>query len=319
VQPTLDPPGLRLRAQATTASDTLAMEEPGALLSVLEPEETARPKIGMYGQWIHVRDTSAREGYVAAWYVEAVQAETPSEPQTPPGPAFVVPSPQALIDAINAERVKKDLPPLKIHSVLMSNAQKHADYMASGGGITHYSADGSRPFQRHLAAGYPLAGDLSRGGYASENIVASPAMTVDEAIASWYGDEPHTNTMLSDKYHDCGAGVAVSGETIYYCFDVARPIRGSTPQRTPDTVPPPADGYIVYVPTSLTSGLRLRKHGSLAGSLVRVVAPGEWLAVEEPGTAARTKVGVENQWLKVKDSKGNVGYVAAWLVKENDE
>jgi hypothetical protein len=27
-------------------------------------------------------------------------------------------------------------------------------------------------------------------------------------------------------------------------------------------------------------------------------------------------VGVENKWLKIKDSKGNVGYVAAWLVSE---
>lgn len=184
VQPTLDPPGLRLRAQATTASDTLAMEEPGALLNVLEPEETARPKIGVYGQWIHVRDASSREGYVAAWYVEVAEAGSTSEPQAPSTPAMDIPSPQALIDAINSERVKHNLPPLNVHPALMSNAQKHADYMASAGGITHYSADGSRPFQRHLAAGYPLAGDLSHGGYASENIVASPAMTVEEAIAS---------------------------------------------------------------------------------------------------------------------------------------
>lgn len=125
--------------------------------------------------------------------------------------------------------------------------------------------------------------------------------------------------MLSDKYYDCGAGVAVSGETIYYCFDAARPISGGTPHKTPETTPSPTDGYIVYVPRSLAVGLRLRKHGSLAGDLIRVVAPGEWLAVEEPGAIAKAKVGVENQWLKVKDSKGNVGYVAAWLVRENDE
>lgn len=61
VQPTLDPPGLRLRAQATTASDTLAFEAPGALLTVLETEASARPKIGVYGQWIRVRDASSRK------------------------------------------------------------------------------------------------------------------------------------------------------------------------------------------------------------------------------------------------------------------
>ena len=60
VQPTLDPPGLRLRSQATTTSDTLAFEEPGALLSVLEAEATAKSKIGVNDQWIRVRDANSR-------------------------------------------------------------------------------------------------------------------------------------------------------------------------------------------------------------------------------------------------------------------
>lgn len=323
VQPTLSPPSLRLRAQPTTASDTLAFESPGALLTVLEAETTARPKIGVNGQWIRVRDANSREGYVAAWYVEGasstdVTSSTPATtPQAPTTPSTVPPTAQALVDAINAERAKKNIPPLKVHPILMSNAQKHAEYMASGGGITHEGADGSRPFQRHVAAGYPLAGDLSRGGFASENIVAGPGMTIEEAIASWYGDEPHTNTMLADKYNECGAGVALSGDTIYYCFDVARSTSASTPSKTPTpAVAPPAEGYIVYVPKSLTSGLRIRKQGSPSAGLVRVAEAGEWLAVQEPKSTAKAKVGVQNKWLKVKDKNGNVGYVAAWLVSE---
>lgn len=335
VQPTLDPPGLRLRAQATTTSDTLAFEAPGTLLIVLETEASARPKIGVYGQWIRVQDASSREGHVAAWYVEAASSTNPplttnttstTTPATPPQPPKTstpsVPSPQALVDAINAERTKKNIPILKVHPNLMSSAQKHANYMASGGGITHYSADGSRPFQRHLAEGYPLAGDLSRGGFASENIVAGSGMTIEQAIASWYGDDPHTQTMLSDKYNDCGAGVAVSGTMIYYCFDVARSttaIPSGATQSGSTSAPPPAPSgeYIVYVPKSMTSGLRIRKTGSTSGALVRVASAGEWLAVQEPSSTAKKKLGVENQWLKVKDSKGNVGYVAAWLVSES--
>ena len=329
VQPSLDPPGLRLRAQATTSSDTLALEAPGTLLTVLETEASARPKIGVYSQWIQVRDAASREGYVAAWYVEAASATSPTpSPQSPSPPAPVVPSAQALVDAINAERVKKNVPPLKVHPILMTSAQNHAEYMASGGGITHYSADGSRPFQRHLALGYPLAGDLSRGGFASENIVAGSGMTIEQAIASWYGDEPHTNTMISDKYTECGAGVAVSGNVIYYCFDVARATTvqpaGTTPNAPastssagPTSTPAPSGSYIVYVPNTMTSGLRIRKKGSMSGALVRVAAAGEWLEVQEPKATAKAKVGVENKWLKIKDSKGNVGYVAAWLVGES--
>jgi len=325
VQPTLDPPGLRLRAQATTASDTLAFEAPGALLTVLEPETTARPKIGVNGQWLRVRDANALEGYVAAWYMEAVSASTTADDPistttapvtTAPAPATVAPSPQALVDAINAERVKNKLPPLKVHPILMANAQKHAEYMASSGMIAHESADGSRPFQRHLAAGYPLAGDLTRGGFASENIVAFPNMTVSEAIASWFGDDPHTHTMLGDQYNDCGAGVAVSGDTIYYCFDAARSTTTSAAV-SPVAVPPPADAYLVFVPKTLTNGLRIRKQASPSAGLVRVAGAGEWLAVMEPKAGAKAKLGVQNKWLKIKDKKGNIGYVAAWMVSES--
>jgi uncharacterized protein YkwD len=320
---------LRLRAQATTASDTLAFEAPGTLLTVLEVESTARPKIGVNGQWIRVRDSSSREGYVAAWYVEAASV-TGTTPQTTATTAQTAgtsaPTAQALVDAINAERAKKNVAQLKAHPILMSSAQKHAEYMASGGGITHYSADGSRPFQRHLALGYPLAGDLSRGGFASENIVAGPGMTVEQAITSWYGDDPHTQTMINDKYTECGAGVAVSGNVIYYCFDVARSTTVQ-PAATPQSMPAsahastqaPVAGYVVYVPKSLTSGLRIRKQASTSGALVRVASAGEWLAVQESQAAAKKKVGVENKWLKVKDSKGNIGYVAAWIVSESSQ
>ena len=343
VQPTLSPPGLRLRAQPTTASETLAFEAPGAVLSVLETESAAGPKIGVNGQWLRVRDASALEGYVAAWYVEAVTAasappattpQSPATPSTSPVSAPSVPTAQSLADAINAERAKNNRPLLKVHPLLTASAQKHADYMASGGGITHYSADGSRPFQRHLAEGYPLAGDLSRGGFASENIVAGTGMTVEQAIAAWYGDDPHTQTMLNEKYTECGAGVAVSGRTIYYCFDVARSTASTTTSPSPAPAPtsgtsqgapavsapaaPPADTYLVYVPRSLTSGLRIRRQGSPSAGLVRVASAGEWLAVQEPKAAAKKKVGKQNQWLKIKDQKGNTGYVAAWLVSEND-
>ena len=79
----------------------------------------------------------------------------------------------------------------------------------------------------------------------------------------------------------------------------------------------PSGSYIVYVPRTMTSGLRIRKQGSTSGALVRVAAAGEWLEVQEPKATAKAKVGVENKWLKIKDSKGNVGYVAAWLVSES--
>src|SRR5574341_1628684 len=121
-------------------------------------------------------------------------------------------------------------------------------------------------------------------------------MTIEQAIASWYGDEPHTNTMLGDKYNECGAGVAVSGDTMYYCFDVARSgTTSGSSSASAAAVPSPAEGYVVYVPKSLTSGLRIRKQGSPRAGLVRVAAAGEWLAVQEPKATAKAKVGVRSE------------------------
>ncbi|RPH55816.1 MAG: DUF3380 domain-containing protein, partial [Chloroflexi bacterium] len=78
--------GLRLRSAASTASDTVALEASGAFLKVIESEATARPKIGIFDQWLRVRDGNGLEGYVAAWYVENAPSgsTTPATPTEPP-------------------------------------------------------------------------------------------------------------------------------------------------------------------------------------------------------------------------------------------
>ncbi|MFZ5908904.1 MAG: C39 family peptidase [Chloroflexota bacterium] len=83
--------GLRLRTQPTVASDTLAIQPPGADLRIVEPLEVALPKIGVYDQWIRVRDRQGREGYVAAWYVE--QGPVVAGPSTPGTSAGATPPP----------------------------------------------------------------------------------------------------------------------------------------------------------------------------------------------------------------------------------
>jgi len=81
-----------------------------------------------------------------------------------------------------------------------------------------------------LAAGYPLAGDLSLGGFRSENVVGSPGMTAAEAVAAWSGDAVHLHTMLSTDLLEIGAGVAEQGGVSYYVIDCARPTTSGVPQ-----------------------------------------------------------------------------------------
>ena len=89
-----------------------------------------------------------------------------------------------LINEVNSLRISNGLPAYQINQTLMLIAQNHSDYQASISSITHYGPDGSRPFQRALAAGYPVAGDLSLGGYFSENIVAGRGLSASDAVNS---------------------------------------------------------------------------------------------------------------------------------------
>ncbi len=138
--------------------------------------------------------------------------------------------PGEVIDAVNALRASHGLPPYSTNSILMGTAQAQADYMASTGSWSHTGPGGSTFTQRLLAAGYPLAGELSLGGFRSENVVASPGMTASDAVASWTGDSVHLHTMLSTDLQEIGAGVSESDGVFYYVIDVARPTTSGAPQ-----------------------------------------------------------------------------------------
>ncbi len=234
------PSGLRLRTQPTTLSDTLTLEPSGTLLGVTEPEATGRPKVGVYDQWLRVRDANGLEGYVAAWYVENTTSSPSAPPVTPPVVPASVPSTQSLVDAVNAFRTSKGLPAYKISPLIGQAAQSHANWMASSGQVQHVDAQGKRPFQRVLDTGYPLAGDLSAGGFCAENIFAGVNATVQDAMTMWQGDDAHLNTMLSPNLTEIGAGIALSGATLVYCIDAAQPRAGAPVPPPPPVTPPPA-------------------------------------------------------------------------------
>ncbi len=167
-------------------------------------------------------------------------------------------SAEELISAVNALRATYGLAPYQTNSILMGIAQTHAEFVLSSGTFTHTSGDGLRPFQRALAAGYLVAGDLSLGGFFSENISGGINQSADEAVQVWMGDDSHKGTMLSGNFRDAGAGVAVSGNTYYYVLDAGlstggtpvaytppAPLHPTTPTIVPNT--PNPDGSIVHI------------------------------------------------------------------------
>ncbi|HXF83802.1 MAG TPA: CAP domain-containing protein [Anaerolineales bacterium] len=145
-------------------------------------------------------------------------------------PAFAD-TPYDLINAVNNLRLANGLPPYSVNSILMYTAQAQAEFMAATGMVTHSGPGGISLTDRLLAAGYPLAGDLSQGGFRAENIISgSEEMSAQEAVQAWTGDAPHLNTMLSPNLTEIGAGVAVANGRVYYVIDCARPTSSGLPQ-----------------------------------------------------------------------------------------
>jgi hypothetical protein len=82
---------------------------------------------------------------------------------------------------------------------LMFTAQNQADFKAATGNVTHSGPGGIGLTERLLAAGYPLAGDLSAGGFRAENITSGrDGMSAQAVIDGWMGDAPHQNTAFTD-------------------------------------------------------------------------------------------------------------------------
>ena len=76
--------------------------------------------------------------------------------------------------------------------------------------------------------------------------------------------------------------------------------------------PPPTDGF--YVQVFAPSGLSLRAQPTTASTFLALEKTSSYLRVLEDETSARQKIGVMNQWVLVRDSRGVEGYVAAWYV-----
>src|SRR5688572_814548 len=129
------------------------------------------------------------------------------------------PTPEDVIEEVNALRASNDLPPYEEDSILMIIAQAQAEYMAGTGVVTHFDEDGARPYQRAIKDGYSVSGDLTFGGLFSENIDSGTGLSPSEVVARWQDDTAHLNTMLSPDLKDIGVGVALKNGITYYVLD----------------------------------------------------------------------------------------------------
>jgi hypothetical protein len=87
---------------------------------------------------------------------------------------------------------------------------------------------------------------------------------------------------------------------------------GSTAQQSTAGTPAAATGGVTKVKAA-AQAVAFRKQPIVSDStLIRWLPLGTELSINEPG--GESKIGANNQWLKVRDAGGMDGYVAAWFV-----
>jgi LysM repeat protein len=144
-----------------------------------------------------------------------------------------------LIAEVNAYRAQNGLAPYEIDGGLMSVAQSHSEYQASIQKCTHFRADGTSPADHGISA---------------ENIACGINLTVRGAIYYQWKDNLHAATILGPTAGRVGAGVAQTGNMVFYTLVVKRisgdfnynPPANSNTGGSGSSAPQPAAGNIVF-------------------------------------------------------------------------
>ncbi len=144
----------------------------------------------------------------------------------------------AVINTINQLRAQNGLAALESHPALMQIALQHSQYQASLGTWTHLSADGSRPKDRAIAAGFGNGAEP----FISENVAYGQNASIMEIINGPWNDPDHHHTMYNPSAKYIGAGVAYSGNLVFYTVD--------TGYWVGDPAPTPENPVISFTPSS---------------------------------------------------------------------
>jgi uncharacterized protein YkwD len=121
---------------------------------------------------------------------------------------------QNIVDLINQERKKHNLPPLKVIPVLCQVARAHSANMAKQNKMEH-ELDGKTPYDRIKASGYKYS-------LAGENL-ARADVSHDEVMKAWMDSKVHRENILDDEFAETGVGIAKGKEKVYYTQVFATP------------------------------------------------------------------------------------------------
>jgi uncharacterized protein YkwD len=121
--------------------------------------------------------------------------------------------------ALNQQRVRRGLAPLRVNRRLSVAARGHSLSMAEHGYFAHESYDGAA-FWVRIKAAYPAL--PGRSWAAGENLAwASPELTASETVDMWLKSPQHRQNMLAPRWREIGIGGvrAVAAPGVYEGLD----------------------------------------------------------------------------------------------------
>lgn len=138
--------------------------------------------------------------------------------QAAPARVELTPFTARVVELINAERAQAKLPALRVHDMLMAEAQRFSGVQADLGTLSHRGNDNTTAGQRLTRAGY-------RWAIYGENLAAGQT-TPEDVVAAWMNSPTHRANVLSRRAVDLGIGHTLrgndpSGYFDYYVLEVA--------------------------------------------------------------------------------------------------
>lgn len=162
-----------------------------------------------------------------------------------------------MIEAINAERAKRDLKPLRTSASLMQVADFYACRLVDGRFFDHEDPfDGSTVDTRATDFGYAF--------YQIGENLAAQQPSVADAMASLMRSPTHRANILDPVYTEIGVAVKLGGEHgIYWVQEFGRPISDDLP--TPSELRPAKSGAPTTLPADRDEPAPIRSTTQSAG------------------------------------------------------
>lgn len=159
---------------------------------------------------------------------------------SPPEDEFLSADLQNLLALHNQDRQSLGLSELLADRQLSSAAQKHADWMARSGRLSHSGESNSSVADRVRREGYSWSsvGENIAHGYASPSSVMS----------GWLNSTGHRNNIRRSNYRHVGLGLAEAKGRKWWCVVFASPARSGSVQSEIYIYGPVSESGVRFVP-----------------------------------------------------------------------